>query len=103
MATKEELEYDFNFDLDRYVVLAQIMLKLDKNLRDVRHQLVPDMVEEDDFWRNYFYQLECTKAIMGLENELGNRIPAELRAQRLQVKIDNAKLKAEQTRLNQDI
>ena len=63
------------------------MLKLDKNLRDVRHQLVPVMVEEEDFWRNYFYQMECIRAIMGLENELGSRIPTELRAQRLQQKI----------------
>ena len=73
--------------------MAQIMLKLDKNLRDVRHQLVPDMVEEEDFWRNYFYQMEVIKAVMGLENELGSRIPSELRAQRLQQKIQTVKHK----------
>ena len=41
--------------MDGFVVLAQILLKLDKNLKDTRHSLVPDMIEEDDFWRNYFY------------------------------------------------
>ena len=92
IATREEHEYEFKFELDQYVVLAQIMLKLDKNLRDVRHQLVPDMVEEEDFWRNYFYQLECCKAVMGIDNNLGSRIPTELRAQRLQQKIENAQL-----------
>ena len=55
LATKEELEYEYTFTMDRFVVLAQILLKLDKNLKDIRHSLVPDMIEEDDFWRNYFY------------------------------------------------
>ena len=56
------------------------MLKLDKNLKKTRHQLVPDMVDEDDFWRNYFYKIECFKAEMGLENRLGSKISVQQRS-----------------------
>ena len=54
--------------------MAQIMLKLDKNLKKTRHALVPDMLDEDDFWRNYFYKVECFKAELGIDNRLGSRI-----------------------------
>ena len=43
--------------MDNYVVLAAVLLKLDKNLGVKRHNLVPDLIEEDDFWRNYFYKI----------------------------------------------
>jgi|APGre2960657404_1045060.scaffolds.fasta_scaffold905201_1 hypothetical protein len=44
--------------MDKYVVLAQILLLYDKNLSDQRQVLVPEMIEEDDFWFNYFYRIE---------------------------------------------
>jgi hypothetical protein len=44
--------------MDSYVIVAAIMLKLDKNLSSKRHELVPDLIEEEDFWRNYFYKIE---------------------------------------------
>ena len=55
------------------------MLKLDKNLKKARHELVPDLISEDDFWRNYFYKIESVKAELGLENRLGEFIPKEQR------------------------
>lgn len=58
----EELEYEFEFEIDHYVVLAQIMLKLDLNLKKTRHELVPELITEDDFWRNYFYKIELLKS-----------------------------------------
>lgn len=54
---EEELDYEFDFIMDHYVVLAQIMLKLDLNLKKTRHELVPEMITEDDFWRNYFFKI----------------------------------------------
>ena len=36
LASKEEQEYVFNFDMDSYVILAQIMVKFDKNLQKTR-------------------------------------------------------------------
>ena len=46
-------------------------------MKKTRHQLVPDMIDEDDFWRNYFYKIECYKAELGIENRLGRRITAQ--------------------------
>ena len=57
----EELEFEFYFNIDHYIVLAQIMLKIDLNLKKLRHELVPEMITEDDFWRNYFYRIEYLK------------------------------------------
>jgi len=54
-------EYGFPFEMDHYVILAQILLLYDKNLSDQRHALVPEMIEEDDFWFNYFYKIEKFK------------------------------------------
>ncbi len=47
--------------MDRHVILATILLKLDKKIAKVRDMLVPDMIDEDSFWRNYFYKIECVK------------------------------------------
>ena len=81
----EELEYEFNFDIDNYIVLASIMLKLDLNLKKSRHELVPEMITEDDFWRNYFYRIEYMKKELGISSHrLGPRIPDSRRAEKLQ-------------------
>ena len=74
---KEEMEFEFYFDIDEYIVLAQILLKMDKNLHKTRHMLVPEMIEEDEFWRNYFYKIECFKAELGIESRLGRRLTVE--------------------------
>ena len=57
----EEYEFEFDFNIDHYIILAQIMLKLDLNLKKIRHELVPEMITEEDFWRNYFYKIEYWK------------------------------------------
>ena len=54
-------------------MLAQILLKMDMNLKKTRHDLVPELISEDDFWRNYFYKIECAKAELGVETRLGPR------------------------------
>jgi hypothetical protein len=41
-------------------------LKLDKNLGTKRHALVPDLIDEDDFWRNYFYKIMQFKQEIGV-------------------------------------
>ena len=56
------------------------MLKIDDSLKKKRHELVPEMIAEDDFWRNYFYRIEYLKKQAGLEpTRLGARIPTETR------------------------
>ena len=59
------------------------MLKLDLNLKKTRHELVPEVITEDDFWRNYFYKIECHKRDLDLPNKLGSLISREVRARKL--------------------
>ena len=83
----EEREYQFDFDIDHYIVLAQIMLKIDKNLKKSRHELVPEIITEDDFWHNYFYKIEMYKREMGLQTcRLGQKIALETRVKQLKAK-----------------
>ena len=85
----EEREWNFSFDIDHYIVLAQIMLKIDLNLKKSRHELVPEMITEDDFWHNYFYKIECLKKDLGVQGcRLGQRITVETRARQLKAKKD---------------
>ena len=56
------------------------MLKLDLNLRKTRHELVPEIVNEDDFWRNYFYRIEYLKKELGVAHKLGAHISPDARA-----------------------
>ena len=79
MLSLEDQLYEFQFNMDCYVILAQIMIKFDRNLQKVRQQCVPDLIEEEDFWRNYFYKIECIKASLGLPNNLGPFIEPETR------------------------
>lgn len=84
LVQKEEMEYEFKFITDEYIVLAQILLKLDLNLKKTRHELVPEVITEDDFWKNYFYKIECCKKDLGLKTRLGAMIPRAARAQKLE-------------------
>mmetsp|Transcript_19152 Transcript_19152/g.26567 ORF Transcript_19152/g.26567 Transcript_19152/m.26567 type:complete len:150 (-) Transcript_19152:88-537(-) len=68
--TKDEREFGFRFNINNYFVLAVIMIKYDRNLGDVRERLVPTEIDEDEFWFNYFYQIECIKHKLGLPNML---------------------------------
>lgn len=57
----DELEFLFDFNLDVYAYQAIVMRKLDRNLLEAHERLVPNMVGEDSFWRNYFYEIELYK------------------------------------------
>ena len=68
------MEFYFDFDIDAYAYIACILLKYDSNLVETRENLVPSMVSEDEFWRNYFYEIECIKQGMGLPTRLAGRV-----------------------------
>jgi len=68
--TRDEREYGFRFNINNYFVLAVILIKYDRNLGEVRERLVPTEIDEDDFWFNYFYQIECIKQKLGVPNML---------------------------------
>jgi hypothetical protein len=35
-----------------------MLFKLDNNLASLRDKLVPDVVSDEEFWRNYFFEIE---------------------------------------------
>ena len=65
--------------------IACIMLKYDSNLGETREKIVPGMVSEDEFWRNYFYAIECIKQEMGLPTRLGDRVDQKEKEKRIQI------------------
>lgn len=52
---------DFVFNLDNNMPVATAMLETDSKLNDLRFKLVPKVINEDKFWRNYFYRVSLIK------------------------------------------
>ena len=57
LTKREHIPAEFEFHMDKYVVLAQWLSSLDENLEKKRTQLIPDLIEENDFWCNYFFKI----------------------------------------------
>ncbi|XP_011795638.1 PREDICTED: synapse-associated protein 1 isoform X3 [Colobus angolensis palliatus] len=51
----------FNFDFDQMYPVALVMLQEDELLSKMRFALVPKLVKEEVFWRNYFYRVSLIK------------------------------------------
>ncbi|XP_004709997.1 synapse-associated protein 1 isoform X2 [Echinops telfairi] len=51
----------FNFDFDQMHPVALVMLQEDELLSRMRFALVPKLVKEEVFWRNYFYRVSLIK------------------------------------------
>ncbi|XP_072901937.1 synapse-associated protein 1 [Hemitrygon akajei] len=51
----------FNFDFDQMYPVAAVMLQEDELLNRMRFDLVPKLVKEEVFWRNYFYRVSLIK------------------------------------------
>ncbi|XP_037678570.1 synapse-associated protein 1 isoform X3 [Choloepus didactylus] len=51
----------FNFDFDQMYPVALVMLQEDELLSRMRFTLVPKLVKEEVFWRNYFYRVSLIK------------------------------------------
>lgn len=81
----DELNYQFDFDLNMYAYQAIVLRKLDRNLLEAHERLVPDMVGEDSFWRNYFYEIELQKKELGEFSRLGGEIDGEEQARRQEI------------------
>ena len=52
---KSEHEFEFDFDMEQHAFISIALLKYDRNLSDTREKLVPVEVNEENFWRNYYY------------------------------------------------
>lgn len=48
---------DFPFDFNAAYPIALATLDEDANLKDMRFKLVPGKINEENFWRNYFYRV----------------------------------------------
>ena len=81
----DELIYQFDFDLNVYAYQAIVLRRLDRNLLEAHERLVPDMVGEDSFWRNYFYEIELHKKELGEYTKLGAVVDGEEQATRQEI------------------
>ncbi|XP_055337277.1 synapse-associated protein 1-like isoform X2 [Paramacrobiotus metropolitanus] len=52
---------NFEFDLESAMPIAVILLQDDPELNKKRFELVPKVVSEHDFWRNYYYRISLIK------------------------------------------
>jgi len=51
----------FQFDYDTFYPVALATLAVDPNLETMRFELVPKIIKEELFWRNYFYRVSLIR------------------------------------------
>ncbi|XP_078699672.1 synapse-associated protein 1-like isoform X3 [Branchiostoma floridae x Branchiostoma belcheri] len=51
----------FQFDYEAMFPVAMATLQEDPNLQKMRFELVPKQIQEENFWRNYFYRVSLIK------------------------------------------
>ena len=78
----DELEYDFQFDKIFYAYQSVMLTKLSNDLRETHSAIVPDLVSDDSFWRNYFYEVELKFSELGEHSKIGGKVSAEVQADR---------------------
>ncbi|XP_018048115.1 PREDICTED: synapse-associated protein of 47 kDa isoform X3 [Atta colombica] len=52
---------EFAWDFEAVQPMAQATLALDPNLEAMRFELVPKVISEENFWRNYFYRVSLLR------------------------------------------
>ncbi|XP_012277282.1 synapse-associated protein of 47 kDa isoform X3 [Orussus abietinus] len=52
---------EFAWDFEAVQPMAQATLALDPNLETMRFELVPKVISEENFWRNYFYRVSLLR------------------------------------------
>ncbi|CAG9759590.1 unnamed protein product [Ceutorhynchus assimilis] len=48
---------DFQFDYEVSYPVAMAIMEQDPNLEKMRYELVPKIITEEEFWKNYFYRV----------------------------------------------
>ncbi|CAH0561791.1 unnamed protein product [Brassicogethes aeneus] len=48
---------DFQFDYEVSYPVAMAIMEQDPNLEKMRYELVPKVISEENFWKNYFYRV----------------------------------------------
>ncbi|OQV18052.1 putative Synapse-associated protein 1 [Hypsibius exemplaris] len=64
----------FEFDLPSAMPVATVLMREDPHLNELRFELVPKVVSETAFWRNYFYRISLIKqsSELSAESQDGN-------------------------------
>jgi len=70
----DELDHEFCFDWKIYGYQAVMLIKIDQNLKNLRERITPDIVSEEDFWRNYFFEVEKILQENNQHSRLGGKV-----------------------------
>jgi len=79
----------FHFDYESSFPIAQVMLEEDPNLKAMRFELVPKQIQEEMFWRNYFYRVSLIKQstqLTSLAQQTGTELTSNKKQQQQQTK-----------------
>ncbi|CAO3592346.1 unnamed protein product [Absidia cylindrospora] len=68
----------FEFDLKAYSQSARAILTQDKALSHMRFLLVPQQVNETNFWRNYFYRVITVKKAVLSDTTVSDNLTAKV-------------------------
>lgn len=68
------VEVNFTFDFETNADAAIKMLEADPALEKKRFELVPRQLDENTFWKNYFYRVELIKRSYGADEELAQNV-----------------------------
>lgn len=60
---------NFNFDYNTSCLVALSIMKEDPRLEKVRYDLVPKVIPEENFWKNYFYRVNLILQAHGSEQK----------------------------------
>merc|ERR1712241_391837 len=61
---------NFDFEYSNVTSPALMLLETDPKLKQLRYELVPKVIKEDEFWRNYFYRVSLIKQSFELSNSM---------------------------------
>nr|XP_027195640.1 synapse-associated protein 1-like isoform X2 [Dermatophagoides pteronyssinus] len=63
---------EFPFDMNDSYPIALALLREDPELAKMRYEIVPKLVNEETFWKNYFYRVSLIKQDPNLSNSSNN-------------------------------
>ncbi|KAJ3253883.1 hypothetical protein HDU77_004330 [Chytriomyces hyalinus] len=87
---------DFVFDMPKYLPTALAILQIDKQLEQMRFELVPKQIKDDRFWQNYFYRVTRLQQSSMLLNQQPSSVvnaSVSLASANLPVEASNASVK----------
>jgi len=84
----------FTWDYEEMLPTAKAILKEDPNLEKMRYELVPKIISEENFWRNYFYR------VMLLKESLSEDSPSKKKQDSIETDEEDEELEKE---LNEEL